>query len=213
MKDAPKHRVPLSLADAFVATQKQGTLAAQVEGGFPQITLLPFIRTGDLIELHCVQADATFQALKRNPKVAFLVSQYLSVFPSRWADPEDGGRGSTVYRAVNFECHATVDTSPDSVASALTKLLSVYEPGAPKGHITDGERYGARLRQLAYVRLEVVNVQAKFKIGPAGADERDRRANVVAELRRRNGPGDVEAAYWIDHYNALRREDGSWSVD
>jgi hypothetical protein len=212
MKDAPKHRVPLSLADAFVAGQKQGTLAAQVEGGFPQMTLLPFIKTGKLIELHCVQADPTFRALKQNPTVAFLVSQYLSVFPSRWADPEDGGRGSTIYRAVNFECHATYDTSPDAVAGALTKLLSVYEPGAPKGHITDGEQYGARLRQLASVRLEIVNVQAKFKIGPAGAEERGRRANVAAELRRRNDPGDAEAAHWIDHYNELRNEDGSWSV-
>ena len=45
----PKHRIPQSLADDFVATQKQGTLSAQVEGGFPQMTLLPFIRTGDAI--------------------------------------------------------------------------------------------------------------------------------------------------------------------
>ncbi|MBS0549424.1 MAG: FMN-binding negative transcriptional regulator [Proteobacteria bacterium] len=212
MKDAPKHRIPQPLADEFVATQKQGTLAAQVAGGFPQMTLLPFVRTGDLIELHCVQADPTFRALKENPKVAFLVSEYLSVFPSRWADPEDGGRGSTVYRAVNFECHATWDTTPDAVAAALTKLLSVYEPGAPKGHITDGPVYGARLRQLASVKLTIVSTQAKFKIGPAGAEETARRANVARELRRRDQPGDANAAHWIDHYNSLRGPDGSWSV-
>lgn len=212
MKDAPKHRIPQSLADAFVATQKQGTLAAHAGDGFPQMTLLPFIRTGDLIELHCVQADPTFKALRQNPKVAFLVSEYLGVFPSRWADPEDGGRGSTIYRAVNFECLATYDTSPDAVAAALTKLLSVYEPGAPKGHITDGPVYGARLRQLAALRLQVVATQAKFKIGPAGADERARRGNVARELRLRDGPGDANAAQWIDHYNGLRNDDGSWSV-
>jgi hypothetical protein len=212
MKDAPKHRIPQKLADEFVATQKQGTLSAQAEGGFPQMTLLPFLRTGDLIELHCVQADPTFKALKQNPKVAFLVSEYLGTFPSRWADPEDGGRGSTVYRAVNFECIATYDTNPEAVAAALTKLLSVYEPGAPKGHITDGPVYGARLRQLAALRLEVVNTQAKFKIGPAGADETARRANVAAELRRRNEPGDANAAHWINTYNKLRNPDGSWSV-
>ena len=80
MKDAPKHRLPQKLADAFVATQKQGALSAQVEGGFPQLTMLPFLRTGDLIELHCVQADPTFKALRQNPKVAFLVSEYLGVF-------------------------------------------------------------------------------------------------------------------------------------
>lgn len=212
MKDAPKHRIPQRLADEFVATRKQGTLAAQVEGGFPQLTLLPFVKTGDLIELHCVQADPTFRALRENPRVAFLVSDYLGVFPSRWADPDDGGRGSTVFRAVNFECLATWDTHPDAVARALTRLLSVYEPGAPHGHIVDGPVYGARLRQLASVRLQVTASQAKFKIGPAGADETARRANVAARFRHRDQPGDQAAAHWIDYYNSLRKEDGSWSV-
>ena len=212
MKDAPKHHIPQKLADDFVATQKQGTLSASVEGGFPQMTLLPFIKTGDLIEIHCVKADPTFRALCENPKVAFLVSEYLGVYPSVWADPEDGGRGSTVYRAVNFECLATYDTSPQAVAKALTKLLSVYEPGAPKGAIEDGPVYGARLRMLVSVQLQIVKSQAKFKIGPAGADETARRTNVASELRRRNLPGDANAAYWIDRYNSLRNKDGSWSV-
>ena len=212
MKDAPKNRIPQRLADDFVSTQKQGTLSASVKDGFPQMTLLPFIKTGDLIELHCVQADPTFRALRENPKVAFLVSEYLGVYPSLWVDPEDGGRGSTVFRAVNFECLATYDTSPPAVAQALTKLLSVFEPGAPKGNIEDGTVYGPRLRQLASVRLQVVASHAKFKIGPAGTDETARRANVASEFRRRNLPGDANVAHWIDYYNGLRHVDGSWAV-
>jgi hypothetical protein len=212
MKDAPKHRIPKALADAFVATQKQGTLAACADGGSPQLSLLPFVKSGDTIELHCVQLDPTFQALRRNPRVAFLVSDYLGVYPSDWVDSADGGRGSTIFRAVNFECLATYDTAPAAVAAALTRLLAVYEPDAPNGRIEDGERYGARLRQLAYVKLQIVGSQAKFKIGPPGVDEGARRANVASELRRRNLPGDDTAASWIDHYNALRRDDGSWSV-
>jgi hypothetical protein len=212
MKDAPKHQVPQRLADAFVASQKQGTLAASVEGGFPQMTLLPFLKVGDVIEVHCVQLDPTFQALRHNPRVAFLVSEFLGVFPSHWVDQADGGRGSTVYRAVNFECMASYDTNPDAVAAALTRLLSVYEPGAPNGAIRNDEVYGGRLQQLAAVKLKILGSQAKFKIGPAGAEETARRANVARELRLRNLPGDDKAAHWIDYYNGLRREDGSWSV-
>ena len=211
MKDAPKHQVPLRLADAFVASQRQGTLVASVEGGFPQVTLLPFIKDGDTIHLHCVQLDPTFQALCKNPRVAFLVSEFLGVFPSDWVDPDDGGRGSTVYRAVNFECIASYDTSPDAVAAALTRLLAGYEPGAPNGSIRDDERYGGRLRQLAAVTLRIVGYQAKFKIGPAGADERERRAAVARAFRRRNLPGDANAAEWIDYYNEQRLPDGRWS--
>lgn len=212
MKDAPKHQVPHRLADEFVATQKQGTLVASVDGGFPQVTLLPFVKTDSTIELHCVQLDPTFAALRQNPRVAFLVSEYLSVFPSAWVDPEDGGRGSTVYRAVNFECTAEYDTDPIAVAAALTRMLSVYEPGAPKGTISDGERYGDRLRQLAYLRLTIVSSQAKFKIGPPGNSETRQRDNVARQLRLRNFPGDANAAHWIDYYNHLRKSDGSWNA-
>ena len=212
MKDAPKHRVPQALADAFVASQKQGTLAAYAKGGFPRLSLLPFVKDGDSIEMHCVQLDPTFQALCRNPHVTFMVSDYLGTYPSEWVDSNDGGRGSTIFRAVSFDCLAEHDTDPATVAAALTRLLSVYEPDAPHGTIEDGDVYGARLRQLALVRLRIVATQAKFKIGPPGADEKGRRANVAAQLRKRGQPGDFEAAHWIDYYNALRRDDGTWSV-
>ncbi|WP_300783494.1 hypothetical protein [Enhydrobacter sp.] len=195
-----------------MASQKQGTLAAYAEGGFPRLSLLPFVKDGDLIEMHCVRLDPTFQALRRNPRVTFMVSDYLGTYPSEWVDPDDGGRGSTIFRAVSFDCLAEHDTDPAAVAAGLTKLLSVYEPGARHGTITDGEVYGARLRQLAFVRLRIVAMQAKFKIGPPGPGEKSRRANVAAQLRKRGQPGDLEAARWIDHYNGLRRDDGSWPV-
>ncbi len=212
MKDAPNHRVPHALADEFVASQKQGVLAAYAEGGFPRLSLLPFVRDGDMIEMHCVQLDPTFQALCRNPHVTFMVSDYLGTYPSEWVDPNDGGRGSTVFRAVSFDCLAEYDTEPAAVAAGLTRLLSVYEPGARHGTITDGEVYGTRLRQLALLKLRIVATQAKFKIGPPGPGERSRRANVAAQFRKRGQPGDIEAARWIEYYNELRREDGSWSV-
>src|SRR6185437_7904140 len=142
MKDAPKHRIPKALADEFVASQKQGTLAAYAEGGFPRLSLLPFVKDGDLIEMHCVQMDPTFQALCLNPRVTFMVSDYLGTYPSDWVDPNDGGRGSTVFRAVSFDCIAEHHTDPAVVAAGLTRLLSVYEPGAPHGTITDGGSTG-----------------------------------------------------------------------
>ena len=76
----------------------------------------------------------------------------------------------------------------------------------------ESERYGARLRQRPYVKKHIVDSQSEDNIGPPGAEEGARRSNVARELRRRNLPGDETAASWIDHYNALRRDDGSWSV-
>jgi predicted FMN-binding regulatory protein PaiB len=210
VRNAPKHQIPDYLADEFVAGQKHGTLIATSEDGFPQVTILPFLRGGDTIEIHCVQADPTFAALRANPRVTFFVSDYLTYHPYDWVDPVDRARVSIAYRAVNFECSATFDLDPNSVAAALTRLVRAYEPEANYPPLPNDEFYGPRIRQLAVVQLKIIRSQAKFKIGPSGVSEGPQRANVAAELRKRALPGDERAAYWIDYYNDLRRVDGQW---
>src|SRR5690554_6166488 len=91
MKDSPQYRISQPAADAFVARQRHGMLMAAAPGGFPSVTILPFVRSGDVIELHCVRADPTFAALRANPRVTFLVSDFLAAYPHEWVDPADMG--------------------------------------------------------------------------------------------------------------------------
>lgn len=193
MYPSPRYVTGPRAIERFVNGQRHGTLIASRPDGHPQISMLPFIKMGNHIEIHCVQADPTFAALVANPRVTFLVSDFLAFSPHDWVDPRDAGRATLHFRAVVFECEATYSTDPADVAGALRRLLASYEPQASYVPIQDGDVYGARLRRLAAVQLAIVSSQAKFKVGPASPPD-DARQRVVAGLRRRNGQGDARAA-------------------
>lgn len=192
MYDSPNYPVEPAAADAFVAGQRHGTLVAAAPGGFPQVSVLPFVKEGGVVECHCVRADPTFAAVRANPRVTFLVSDFLAFSPHHWVDPEDAARGTLHFRAVAFEGTATVTTDPGEVAAALARLLAAYEPGARHRPLADDDFYGPRLRRLAAVRIAVERTHAKFKVGPAGPAEE--KLAVVRGLRERAQPGDARAA-------------------
>ncbi len=196
MYRSPLYPTDLAAAEAFVAEQRHGYLIATPPGGHPQVSILPFVKTGDEIELHCVQADPTFAAICANPLVTFLVADFLAFTPHDWVDPHDAGRATLHFRAVQYACTATTSTDPDEVAAALRRLLATYEPGGCYEQLVDGPFYGPRLRRLAVVRLRVLETYAKFKAGPAGSAELKRA--VAGRLRARGSPGDARAADVIE---------------
>jgi predicted FMN-binding regulatory protein PaiB len=184
-------------ADRFVAEMRHGTLIACTADGYPQVSILPFVRADDVIELHCVQGDPTFDALRANPRVTFFVSDFLAWTPHSWVSEQDAGRATLNFRAVAFECNVErVSTDPNDVAAALSRLLAAYEPGASYEPVKMGDFYGARLNRLATMRLRIVRRHIKFKTGPAGSAETKRK--VATRLRERDRPGDVRAADVIE---------------
>jgi predicted FMN-binding regulatory protein PaiB len=202
----------LQAADRFVAEMRHGTLIASSAEGYPQVSILPFVKTGDIIELHCVQADPTFEAVRANPRVTFFVSDFLAWSPHSWVDEHDAGRATLHFRAVAFECDVErTSTDPGDVAGALSRLLAAYEPGAEYEPVEVGDFYGARLRRLATMRLRVVRSHIKFKTGPAGTAETKQR--VADRLRERAQPGDLRAADVIEAAVAGRPPRSRHSTD
>jgi transcriptional regulator len=184
-------------ADRFVAEMRHGTLVACPPDGYPQVSILPFVKTGDVIELHCVQEDPTFGAVQANPRVTFFVSDFLAWSPHHWVDANDAGRATLHFRAVAFECDAErVSTDPVDVAGALQRLVGAYEPGASYEPIQMGDFYGPRLRRLATMRLRIVRRHIKFKTGPAGTATT--KLKVAEHLRESGLPGDRRAAEIIE---------------
>jgi predicted FMN-binding regulatory protein PaiB len=194
--ESPNYPTDPAQVEAFVRGQRHGTLVATPPDGFPSVSLLPFVKTGEVIELHCVQADPTFDALRRNPRVTFLVSDYLTWTPHDFVDERDAGRATLHFRAVAYECEATWSTDPSDVAAALSRLLASYEPGASYETLQDGAFYGSRLRRLAALRLQVRATRAKFKVGPAAPEEVKR--GVARRIRARRRPEDGRAADVIE---------------
>lgn len=185
-------------AEAFVAGQRHGTLIATPPDGFPQVSILPFVKQGDVIELHAVQEDATFQAAQANPRVTFLVSDFLAWSPHDWVNPEDAGRATLHFRAVAYACEATVSTDPEAVAAALRRLLGRYEPEVGHRPPAVDEFYGPRIRRLGTLSLRILAREVKFKVGPAGPVALKR--HIAARLRERGAPGDPRAADVIESY-------------
>jgi hypothetical protein len=184
-------------AERFAAEMRHGTLIACTANGYPQVSVLPFVKIGDVIELHCVQGDPTFDAVQASPRVTFFLSDFLAWSPHDWVDDLDAGRATLHFRAVAFECDVErVSTDPNDVAGALGRLLAAYEPGASYEPVKMGEYYGPRLRLLATIRLRVVRRHIKFKTGPAGT--RATKQRVVDRLRERGHGGDLRAAEIIE---------------
>ena len=184
-------------AERFVAEMRHGTLIASSAEGYPQVSILPFVKIDDVIELHCVQGDPTFDAVRVTPRVTFFVSDFLAWSPHSWVDERDAGRATLHFRAVAFECDVErTSTDPNDVAGALSRLLAAYEPGASYEPVRMGEFYGPRLQRLATMRLRIIRRHIKFKTGPAGTEDTKRR--VAGRLRERNRPGDLRAAEVIE---------------
>jgi predicted FMN-binding regulatory protein PaiB len=199
---SPKYPTPPDQVEEFVAAMRHGTIVATPPGGFPQVSILPFVKTTGEIELHFVQRDPTFAALQANPRCTFFVSDFLAFTPHDFVDPVDAGRATLHFRAVAFECEARfISTEPADVAGALSRLLAHHEPEASYDAMGVNERYAARLSMLGTARLSIVNVQAKFKVGPA--DTTEVKQGVADRLRGRSEPGDERAADVIEEY--LRR--------
>src|SRR4029077_15944783 len=110
MYPSPRYLTAPRAIERFVRSHRPGTLIATPPDGHPQISMLPFVKTGDHIEIHCVQADPTFQALVVNPRVTVLVSHSLVFSPHDWINPQDAGRATLHFRAVAFECRASYST-------------------------------------------------------------------------------------------------------
>ncbi|MEO8458687.1 MAG: FMN-binding negative transcriptional regulator [Chloroflexota bacterium] len=200
MYDSALYPQDPAAAEAFVQGQRHGTLIAAAPDGFPQASILPFVKTGDLIELHCVQEDPTFAALQANPSATFLVSDFLAFTRHDWIEPLNAARATLNFRAVLYECTAELSTNPDDVAAAMARLLADYEPDAEYRPIVNDDFYGSRLKRLATIRLHIKNTQSKFKVGPTAPVEAKRE--VIRHLRERNEPNDQRAADVIEAYLA-----------
>ena len=198
MYKSPKYPSSPEQIEEFVSSMLHGTIVTTPPGGFPQVSMLPFVKTGDEIELHFVQRDTTFEALQGNPRCTFLVSDFLAFTPHSFVDPQDAGVATLHFRAVVYECEARfISSQPEDVAGALSRLLAHHEPDGEYAPLAVNERYGPRLSTLGTARLSIVGTQAKFKVGPS---DRTVRQAVADQLRERAKPGDGRAADVIEEY-------------
>lgn len=197
MFDSRKYRPEdEALLAEFIRVQRHATLIASPSGASPQASILPFVfLDDDTVELHAVQADATFRAAATNPDVSLLFSDVLAFTPHEWIDPVDGSEATLQFQAVLLQGRATVSTDPADVAAALARLMTEYGHGPDYRPVADDELYGPQLRRLGVLRITVTSRQAKFKVGSGNVEQRVR---IAGHLRERGEPNDARAADVIE---------------
>jgi predicted FMN-binding regulatory protein PaiB len=185
--------VDAAAVDRFVLEQEMGRLVTVGADGTPHIGLYPFLYGDGRFDLHLVRADEQIADLKSRPHCVFEVDEVLGVIPSYWVHPEYAGSATAYHRTVIFECQAVVAEDPAAVAAQQVRLLARYQPeGGFRPLGLEDPLYKGALEKLAAVRLDIVRVRPKFKLGQNRPP--DARRRIIAELRRRGRRGDARAA-------------------
>ncbi len=177
----------------FVTAQGFGQLVA---GGrdrdLPVVVPTQFLLGDDHVILHLAKPNPIFAHLEENQRCLLSVAGDWAYIPGVWKtigeeDPRTG-IPTTYYGAVQLTCTASIVDEPAELAAILSRQLGNLEPD---GEYVDPIEHGPRLRTIRGLVLAIDEVRAKFKYG--GNVDEAHRAEVAAQLQRRDGPGDAAA--------------------
>lgn len=145
---------------------------------------------------HLARPNPLWPALERNPAVLLSVVDDYTFIPGPWQAAPDGppehGTPTSFYAAVQLHCTAHVVDDPAEKAALLNRQMGHFQPEGGSARVAAGEEpYGRMLSGIRGIRLEVTDVQAKFKYAekkPAEIQDR-----IAAGLAARGGPRDAAA--------------------
>ncbi|MBB5084942.1 FMN-binding negative transcriptional regulator [Nonomuraea endophytica] len=142
-----------------------GLLAANgVDGGPPMVVPSHFLFDGEReVCLHLARPNPIWAALEADPQVTLTVADDYAYIPSTWRAPVDGVPTS-YYAAVQLLCRAEILDEREDKAEILRRQLAHHQPGGGYGTMSATEGpYQKMLSAIRGLRLEVVEVRAKFK--------------------------------------------------
>lgn len=194
----------------FLLAQGFGHLVA---GGGPERTVPVVVPTqfsldAEIVQLHLHKDNPIWPAIAENPTVVLSVAGDWAFVPSAWKvigdeDPRTG-IPTTYYAAVQLVGRVTTVHEPADVAAVLRHQLADLQPELD---VVDPTEHAARLRLIRGLRIEVDEVQAKFKYG--GNVDEQHRLGVAAHLAERGGPGDAAARAHVVRRTEAKRGEGA----
>ncbi|MGZ4694646.1 MAG: FMN-binding negative transcriptional regulator, partial [Acidimicrobiales bacterium] len=150
---------------SFVVAQGFGHLVAAGRArDVPVVVPTQYIVEGDAVWLHLARPNPVWAAIDENPLVVLSIAGDWSYIPSAWKaiGDEDPRRGipTTYSGAAQLTARAEVIDEPARVAAVLRAQLATLQPGLD---VADPLDHASRLRQIRGLRLDIVEVRAKFK--------------------------------------------------
>jgi transcriptional regulator len=167
---------------------------------------------GTELLVHLARPNPVWDHIAERPRVRFSVIGDYAYIPSTWrakaGDADEDGVPTSYYAAVQFVCDATIIDDPAEKADLLRRQLAHLQPQGDHAEVAANQPpYGRMLPGIRGLRLQVVDVIAKFKFDDHNPT--DHRVRVATNLAARAEPHDPGAAA-----QQLRRlaERGEWKT-
>lgn len=194
--------IPEDTLRDFIVKQELGRFITAGADGQPHVGLYPFLFLGPTIEIHLHRADEQLADLVANQKCVFEVDEIHGTIPSSWVHPTNAMFATAYHRTVIFECEAEVSEDAEVLAAQQRRLMAHYQPeGGHKPVSTEHAMYRGPFKEISALTLTVRARKVKWKL--AQNRDRDARARIIAELRKRGRPTDAGAAdalqWTLDH--------------
>jgi len=151
----------------------------------------------DALLVHLARPNPIWRHIQAHPRVLFSVIGDYAYIPSTWrakaGGPDEDGVPTSYYAAVQFVCDATVIDDPEQKAELLRVQFRHIQPEGDHAAVDVAEPpYGRMLPGIRGLRLDIVDVTAKFKYDDHNPT--DHRQRVSAHLTDRGDLHDVGAA-------------------
>lgn len=152
---------------------------------------------GEQLLVHLARPNPVWPHLEAAQEVRFSVIGDYAYIPSTWrakaGGPDEDGVPTSYYTTVQFVCRpAIVDSPEDKVALLRTQFAHIQPEGGYAAVETDEPPYGRMLPGIRGLRLQILDVLAKFKYDDHNPV--DHRVRVSTALEARDGLHDAGAA-------------------
>ena len=185
--------IPEDALREFVTRQEMGRFGTVSAEGQPHIGLYPFLFLGPTIEIHLHRKDEQLADLLTNRKCVFEVDEIHGSIPSHWVHASNAMFATAFHRTVIFECDAEVSEDAEVLAAQQQRLMQHYQPeGGHKPVSAEHAMYRGPFNEISALTLTVRARKVKWKL--AQNRDHERRAKIIAELRKRGRPTDAGAA-------------------
>ncbi len=179
--------------EAWLAqTDRFGVLAANNLNPSEAPILVPthFTMAGGELLVHLARPNPVWPHLEAATEVRLAVVGDYAYIPTYWraraGGPDEDGVPTSYYAAVQFRCRPVIVDDASRKADILIAQLADMQPEGRHAPVAaDTDPYGRMLSGIRGLRLEILDVDAKFKYDDANpVEHRQRVAEALAERHR-----------------------------
>ncbi len=177
--------------DAILKRCRVGRIATNGADGYPYITPLNYVYHDGAVYFHCSRVGEKLDNLKRDSRVCFEIDIPLAYLDlDYYGEMPEGCNVTQFYHSVIVRGKAEIVTDVDEKAAALTALVASHEPEGRRFQKISAETRAVGMCEVVAIRIETIT--GKRELAQKKSD--DEKRNLSDYLKKRNLPGDVEAA-------------------